>query len=855
MTVSFKSNAQKELFGTVVAELRHVGYSNGLIERDYQFRDWFARGTAEREIAAASFGRLPADYGTALFGVAVSNGIAGADLINRNRCLGAPVILEVNEDSIGLWAVGASERDTQRTAEFSATEFRTWTRKNSADIAPDAFLRTKNLTTSRSTFYQKSLFAGLIPELEEKIGKVLEPKLLASFQAGWDTFSATSGKAPSESSLFKVAFWLLTGKVFVDRGHNKFQDLKVNATADEVLDRVARHYAAPPAALLNRKTRDAIFERIWSEMDFRNLSVEALSQIWSDTLVTPETRKKLGIHRTRRSIVRHIIDRIPFENYPADLRYVLEPCSGSAAFLVAAMERLRDMPDVPEESRRHVYFRKHLMGFERDPFGVEISQLRLTLADYPHKNGWDHVEHGDVFDSASFETALKRARIVVCNPPFRKFSDSEKKGYGATFGLPPAELLKRVLDNLHPDGVLGFVLPRSFIDGKQYKPVRYALATRFGEIETLWLPDKGWDKASPETAIVVATSPSKVPQSTVAISYSRVREQDWPEFDIHHKIQLPTDELSKSVADATESVGGLVLRPVWEYLDYCPKIGSIAKVSKGIEWTENQKINKDLLVRKDWFSPDSRLGVPPESLPFYAFETPPTAYLSFDKKFQRRPTSFKRPWDRPKVILNKSAKSRGPWRLAAFADFNRLACFETFVAVWPEDPELTVPLTAVLNGPVANAFVWEHSGKRECSLKTIRRIPFPILKPKHKSDLIKMVGAFLKSLEESHDTFGSNFRKPDGLLRDIDALILDAYGLPPRLQHQLLDFFNDDERQLSFRFGNYFPKDFAPHFTLSEWLTGRPANATAGRFRAQSRDIPAHIMEALRSIDQDGGDE
>src|SRR5262249_3025854 len=148
-------------------------------------------------------------------------------------------------------------------------------------------------------------------------------------------------------------------------------------------------------------------------------------------------------------------------------------------------------------------------------------------------------------------------------------------------------------------------------------------------------------------------------------------------------------------------------RPIWEYLEYCPRLREVARVSKGIEWTEKQKTHKHALVRDRPF-PGSRLGIPPEATPFYAFKRPPTANLSFERKYQRRPASFKRPWDRPKVILNKSAKSRGPWRLAAFADFDGLACYETFIAAWPRDEALLLPLAAVLNGPVANAFVWER---------------------------------------------------------------------------------------------------------------------------------------------------
>jgi hypothetical protein len=64
------------------------------------------------------------------------------------------------------------------------------------------------------------------------------------------------------------------------------------------------------------------------------------------------------------------------------------------------------------------------------------------------------------------------------------------------------------------------------------------------------------------------------------------------------------------------------------------------------------------------------------------------------------------PWDRPKVIVNAARVSRGPWRLAAFVDVQGYVCSQRFIGVWPNDHSLPAEcIAAVLNGPVANAFV------------------------------------------------------------------------------------------------------------------------------------------------------
>jgi hypothetical protein len=86
------------------------------------------------------------------------------------------------------------------------------------------------------------------------------------------------------------------------------------------------------------------------------------------------------------------------------------------------------------------------------------------------------------------------------------------------------------------------------------------------------------------------------------------------------------------------------------------------------------------------------------------------------------------------------------------------------------------------------------------------------------------------------------------------AVILDAYGLPPRLERQLLDAFNGGERIVPFRFADYFPQEFKPFCTLSEWLNNSPGRSTVERFRSADRDVPDHILEALMLASDFGDD-
>lgn len=818
MTVSFKSRSQERLYDAVVTGLGRLGYRGDLIAREYVFPDYFVQNTPERKIKAAAFGQLPVSYETALFGVALENGAAGKELVKEYRALCAPILFEIGEQSVAEWAVGSDDQTTKLHGRFALDELSDRFEKQASLWSPATFLRVK--TTGQERWrYQHELFAGLVPELEGQIQKKLDPRLRAAVQSAQHEYQRSEGRSASEQQLFAAAFRLLTGKVFRDREHPEFRDLTKDDGPDVVLARVAEHYRQPAEYPLTEAARWEVFRHIWSQLDFRNLSVEVLSQLWLNTLISRETRKKLGIYRTRKSIVQYVLDRIPFDDFPKDERRVLEPCCGSATFLVAAMERLREFqPEMTDPAEQHDYFQRMLVGYEYDPFGYEISQLCLSLADYPNHDGWQ-VKPENVFTSASFRRDLSEARVVLCNPPFKRFSRMDRQENRATLWEPPAELLDRVLSDLHPRGVIGFVLPRPFIDGKFYASVREKLAHRFDQLEIVRLADKGWEHADPETALLIATKPNHVDGATV--SFGIVREDDWQDFDWFGAVGYRDTE-HRDPAQARESLLVPELKSVWEYLRHLPKLGDVAKGAHALRWKLKLTDNWDTLV-KEQPATGYRVGVRPQP-DLYSFQKPETAYLSFLPEHQKYDAFSKVPWDRPKVLVNKIAKERGPWRFAAFADFEGLACSETLYPVFPKQPKLTVVIAVILNGPVANAFATAHSGKRETTLDTLHKIPVPTLSRSQVGKLERLVTRYQRAVESA------SYKEADRVLRKIDAIILDAYELPPRLERQLLDYFNGYHRQVPFPFGDYFPPDFNPCYSLSEYLSPRFSEATAGEF-------------------------
>jgi len=230
-----------------------------------------------------------------------------------------------------------------------------------------------------------------------------------------------------------------------------------------------------------------------------------------------------------------------------------------------------------------------------------------------------------------------------------------------------------------------------------------------------------------------------------------------------------------------------------------------------------------------------RLGVAPQA-EFTIFERPAVAYLDFRQEVQRG-NPWRRPWDTPKAILNKATHSRGPWRIAAFPDSEGLACYQTFFGVWPKSTfQDEWSLSAVLNSPVANAFVATREGKTDVKKETLMLIPVPHFTETQRIKLRELIQEYQKLT--SAMPLESVRGDAEGLLKRIDATVLSGYRMPPRIERQLLDFFRDQDRPTRHVFSEYFPEDFTAYFSLSDYLSPGFASATVGELLKRRGETP-----------------
>ena len=170
---------------------------------------------------------------------------------------------------------------------------------------------------------------------------------------------------------------------------------------------------------------------------------------------------------------------------------------------------------------------------------------------------------------------------------------------------------------------------------------------------------------------------------------------------------------------------------------------------------------------------------------FTPYLTTNVVFLNVDGKVMRR-NSHLLPWNLPKVLIPAARLRRGRWVTAAVADYDGLTCTQRFHGLWPKNdaPPLEV-LAAVLNGPVANAWIAEHSDKRDVQKRVVDSVPIPALS----STAIELITRYVNRYIRFHEK-----AEAVDILLKIDAAVLDAYGLSEEAESELLAWFDGARR-------------------------------------------------------------
>jgi hypothetical protein len=277
------------------------------------------------------------------------------------------------------------------------------------------------------------------------------------------------------------------------------------------------------------------------------------------------------------------------------------------------------------------------------------------------------------------------------------------------------------------------------------------------------------------------------------------------------------------------------LATVWAYLYDYQKLGEKMSPSRGLEWKYQQSN-----AWRDHFEDGYRKGFH-NADEVYQFSSSRPVWLDYRERYIRR--GFDQEWGKPKLIVNAARRSRGPWRMSAIVDFSGLVYSQQFYGFWPKKAigrrEL-LAWCAVVNGPVANAFIAMHSPANRFRASAVRQIPIPPSLPDELGDLVSDYVAALARPKL--------FEEEDALLKAlqrIDAVVLKTYDLPPRLERELLDYFANTVRPIAHPWKDWLPSDFKPFIPLHEFLSEEYQRATQPWVQEVFQPLPPEEADAI----------
>ena len=135
---------------------------------------------------------------------------------------------------------------------------------------------------------------------------------------------------------------------------------------------------------------------------------------------------------------------------------VLDPCCGTAGFLVAAMHHM--ISNVSDDTKRKAIKKKQLHGFEIQSNMFAIACTNMILRD----DGNSNIACQDFLKQNSAQVQLKGATVGMMNPPYSQGTKADPSQYELSF-------VEHLLDSLTEGARAAVIVPQSSMTGSKSK--------------------------------------------------------------------------------------------------------------------------------------------------------------------------------------------------------------------------------------------------------------------------------------------------------------------------------------------------------------------------------------------------
>ena len=132
---------------------------------------------------------------------------------------------------------------------------------------------------------------------------------------------------------------------------------------------------------------------------------------------------------------------------------IIDPCCGTAGFLIAAMHKMVKMTD--DENQRRSIKRDQLFGIEQQPYMFTIATTNMIL----RGDGKSNLHNLDFLKQNPNQIQLKGCTVGMMNPPYSQGTKQDPNQYEISF-------TEHLLDSLAVGARAVVIIPQSSVTGK-----------------------------------------------------------------------------------------------------------------------------------------------------------------------------------------------------------------------------------------------------------------------------------------------------------------------------------------------------------------------------------------------------
>ena len=442
-----------------------------------------------------------------------------------------------------------------------------------------------------------------------------------------------------------------------------------------------------------------LIESLGRGINYRSLDPAVLCHVYEQALVDEDARRRLGIHYTPPGLAEHLLGSLPVELIDPDSRHVLDPACGSGSLLIAAHERLLKLqPPNWVLTKRHKDLQQHLHGNDLDPFAAEIARLALLLKSQPAGNGWDIK----ATNTLAIDQLDPLPGIIVMNPPWRLERKGKRHQIADNF-------ITWAANNLAPGGLLGAVVPTSWLSADNSAHTRERIRRDFEVFEIWRLPQNTFTTSSQSPSVLLARK-----RYGARHGGNRVVRHVWRhERDTFLGGDPPRANfvVGKTSAPLSDAMPPLRYQAATNPLKDIATILSGPQPRSGVAGratgTPHLKEFRDIKA----YSQVELLGL---------------ERFKFPDDYQgSRGASI---IDKPKVLVPAAGDPGNPWRYKVALDLEGIACSNSMRGVAPksDNEELLYALLAILGSGFANAHAASFGIDRNIPADVLKSLPVPV---------------------------------------------------------------------------------------------------------------------------------